>query len=485
MNIFAAGNGEGVLDYLGTDTTIISILTSNVLLLLAILIRLQQMRHDLSRKSNALEQSKQHLQVVGDNLPSITIFQLERSHQNNFKFHYISKGYQRVLGLDPNWVLQDARIALEHIYEADIPALKQAYRSAMKNLEPADLEIRVLDVSGKLKWLRVSAVPHLEKNALIWDGFMQDISDSKNIENALSEEKHNLQNLFETIDDFLLVCDMNGNLLHTNPSVRSRLEYPKEELDEMSLFELYPENLRTEIYQIIALMQSEQSTICGLPLQMKTGDTISAEMNIFQGSWKNQKAIFGVARDTTHRRQTETALRESQQMLQLIMDTIPLSVFWKDKDSIYLGGNKAFLQSCGIESLNNLIGKNPYDLFDPSTAPGVIKRDQEVIAGNQPFFNLLQSHRLSDGSIGWREISKIPLQDENGRAVGVLGVWRDVTEQNLAKEHLKRTLEDMERFNQLMRVRERRTLELKAEVNHLLSELDRKVKYQTTADGLK
>ena len=147
-------------------------------------------------------------------------------------------------------------------------------------------------------------------------------------------------------------------------------------------------------------MQSEQSTPCDLPLQMKNGDTIPVEMNIFQGSWKNRKAIFGVARDTTHRRQTETALRESQQMLQLIMDTIPMSVFWKDKDSVYLGCNKAFIKECGFGDVNDVVGKTPYDLFDQETAATLIARDQQVITTNQPLFNVLHPHSRPDGSAG-------------------------------------------------------------------------------------
>jgi len=65
-----------------------------------------------------------------------------------------------------------------------------------------------------------------------------------------------------------------------------------------------------------------------------------------------------------------------------------------------------------------------------------------------------------------------------------LGIWRDITEQNRSEERLKRTLEDMERFNHLMRGRERRTLELKAEINSLLKELGQPIKYRTTLDDL-
>ena len=453
-------------------------------LLLGFLVRLQQMRKNISKKASALEKSEEHIRLMGDNLPNITLFQLEYSLHSGFAFRHISKGFKPVMGIDRERVMRDAKLAFDHLYEGDIPSLQEAYQLAQETLEPTALNIRVLDIAGNLKWLHISAVPHRENDILVWDGMMQDISEPKNIEDALTEEKRNFQNLFETIDDFMLVCDMKGNLLHTNPSVEQRLEYSGEELAGMSLFDLYPEHLRTEAYQIVALMQSEQSTICGLPLQMKSGGTIQVEMNIFQGSWKNRKAIFGVARDTTHRRETESALRESQQMLQLIMDTIPMSVFWKNKSSVYLGCNKAFIKESGFGAIDDVVGKTPYDLFDQETAESLINRDQQVVTTNQPQFNILLPYTRDDGTIGQHEASTIPLHNEDAQAVGVLELWRDVTEENLAEERLKRTLEDMERFNQLMRGRERRTLELKAEINHLLEELGRQVKYRTTADDL-
>ena len=483
LSASAVDGSTGYLDYLGTDTTIIVILLSSMLLLLGFLVRLRQTGKTLTKTTAALEKSDKHIQLMGDHLPDIILFQLVRSSDGNFSFEYLSKGCERILGIDRNRLAQDAKLAFDHLYEADIPALQAASRAADGNLAPADLDIRMLNVSGNLKWLHVSAVPHRENDTLVWDGFMQDISDSKNIEAALDEEKRNLQNLFETIDDLLLVCDMNGNLLHTNPSVEQRLGYSHNELAEMSLFELYPEHFRNEAYQIIALMQTEQASSCGLPLQMKDGNTLPVEMNVFQGFWKNRKVIFGVARDIASRQQTENALRESQQMLQLIIDTIPMSVFWKDKDSIYLGCNKAFITECNLATVNDVVGKTPYDLFNEDTATDLIARDQQVISTNEPFFNTLSAHALPDGSTGWRETSKIPLHDENQYAVGVLGVWRDVTEKRRAEERLKRTLEDMERFNQLMRGRERRTLELKGEINQLLQQLDQPSKYQTTADG--
>ncbi|MDF7826570.1 PAS domain S-box protein [Pontiellaceae bacterium B12227] len=474
----------GDLSFLKSDEVIITLLASTVLLLFGVLLRLRQMRVELQHKSAALEKSARHIRLMGDNLPSVAIFQITYTEEERFHFTYLSKGYDRILGFDRDQVVADAQLAYDHVYEEDLPVLIQVFEESRNNMTPVNFELRVLDVSGQLKWLNVSAVPHMDQHELIWDGFVQDISMVKHVEDALVEENRNFQNLFETIDDFLLICDMDGRLLHSNPSVITRLGYTKEELKNMSVFELYSEDHRPEVYRVIARMQTELTTTSGLPLRMKSGGSIPVEMNVFQGHWKNKKAIFGVARDIASRQQTESALRESQQMLQLIMDTIPMSVFWKDKDSIYLGCNKAFIRECGLQNYDDVVGKSPIDLFPPEMAPGVIERDQEVIRNNHPMFNFTQSHTRIDGSIGWREISKIPLRDDSGRAVGVLGVWRDVTEQNRAEDRLKRTLEDMERFNQLMRGRERRTLELKAEINNLLKELGQTKKYRTTTDDL-
>lgn len=480
---FASKGVYSGFEHLSSDGVLIAILASTGLLLAGVLLRFRQMYKALSQKADALDKSEKRIQMMGDNLPNETLFQLVCAPEG-FSFNYITQGYERALGIPRERVLQDAKLAFDHIYEADIPTLQEAHRLAKESLTPADLEIRVLDITGNLKWLRISAVPHREDGSLVWNGFMQDISESKNIEAALVEEKRNFQNLFETIDDFLLVCDMSGNLIDVNLSVERRLEYKKDELGSMSLFELYPETLRDEAFQVIALMQTEPSATNNLPLQMKTGETIAVEMNMFQGFWKNRKAIFGVARDIGSRKKTEVALRESQQMLQLIMNTIPMSVFWTDKDSVYLGCNKTFMKECGLDPAKVVVGSTPYDLFDQATATRMIEGDQQVIHTNQPLLNNLRSFTRADNSVGWRETSKIPLHDDEGRAVGVLAVWRDVTEQSQSEERLKRTLEDMERFNQLMRGRERRTLELKDEINHLLVEMGREVKYKTTAENL-
>ncbi len=465
------------------DIGITALLASIILLLFLILFRLRQLQSALTYRSEALNKSENHIRLLGNKLPNVTIFQLTSSAEGHFSFNQLSQGCEQTIGLERTQLMQDAHLAFDHIYEADIPALREAYAQARERLVPTDLEIRVLDRAGHQKWLHISAVPHWENETIVWDGFVQDVSINKQVEDVLLEEKRNFQNLFETIDDFLLVCDMDGKLVHTNPSVKKRLGYSGKALKSMSIFELFPESAQDDAYRMIARMQTEHSTICNLPLQTRDGRIVQVETNVFQGSWKKQKAIFGVARDISGHQQTEDALRESQQMLQLIINTIPMTVFWKDSYSVYQGCNEKFIRDCGLERSDQVIGKNPADLFDEAVAADMIGRDKQVIATNRPIFNEQYSHMLPDGSMGWRNASTVPLRNGAGQAIGVLGVWHDVTEQTRGEERLRQTLEDMERFNHLMRGRERRTLELKGEVNRLLEELGRSAKYKTTSGG--
>jgi len=386
-----------------------------------------------------------------------------------------------MLGIARNRVIKNAKIAFDYIYEEDMPKLQHAYEQSQENLMIIDEIIRILDISGELKWLRISAVPHREGKKLILDGFMQDVSASKITENRLEEEKQNFQNFFETLHEFMLVCDLNGNLLYTNPSVAKRLGYTREEFTSMQLPDLYPRPFHEKVRHILMQRTNIDNTVRKLPLQTKDGEQITVDMNIIQGTWGGNDALFCVARDITENARIEAALRESQQMLQLIMDTIPIGIFWKDRDSVYLGCNRTYATIHGLKSIKDVVGKTPFDIFDKDLASSLIKEDRQVLSTNRPLLNLQNTYTRTDGRTGWLEWSKIPLHDKNGHVVGVLGFLRDITEQKQADDRLRRMLEDMERFNLLMRSRERRTLELKEEVNKLLAELGKPAKYRTTS----
>lgn len=129
--------------------------------------------------------------------------------------------------------------------------------------------------------------------------------------------------------------------------------------------------------------------------------------------------------------------------LQLIMDHIPIYVFWKDRDSNYLGCNKNFAQAAGFNSPEELIGKSDYDL-PWKTEEAIYYRhiDSEVMKTGESKINFEEMQTMADHSLRWIVTSKVPLYEE-GQVVGVLGTYEDITQRKELEISLKNRAEEI------------------------------------------
>lgn len=131
-------------------------------------------------------------------------------------------------------------------------------------------------------------------------------------------------------------------------------------------------------------------------------------------------------------------LQEREQFLQTVLDTFPLSVFWKDRESVYLGCNRNFLRDAGLESTAELIGRNDYDLpWGPTEAYLYRADDQLVIQTNTAKLGTIESQIQADGQQIWLETNKIPLHNLSGDVIGVLGTYQDITDRKQAEAALR------------------------------------------------
>ncbi|GFO60347.1 hypothetical protein GMST_26720 [Geomonas silvestris] len=144
---------------------------------------------------------------------------------------------------------------------------------------------------------------------------------------------------------------------------------------------------------------------------------------------------------TTELRERELAeqrLREGSNMLAQVIDTIPQSVFWKNRDSVYLGCNARFAQLAGLASPEAVLGKTDFDLSWPDVH-GYRAADRDVMENNRPQYHALAQLPKADG-VHWMDTTKIPLCDENGSVYGVLGVTEDITGRREAEESRNQAL---------------------------------------------
>jgi PAS domain S-box-containing protein len=142
------------------------------------------------------------------------------------------------------------------------------------------------------------------------------------------------------------------------------------------------------------------------------------------------------------RKKAAEKLRESQQMLQLVMDSVPQAVFWKDLNSVYLGCNAVFARHAGLSSPQEVIGKSDYDLPWRKEETDYFRAgDQRVMDNNKGEFHIIESQLQADDKQAWVETNKVPLHNSSGEVVGVLGTYDDITDRLQAERALQITEE--------------------------------------------
>ncbi|MBF2036851.1 MAG: PAS domain S-box protein [Leptolyngbyaceae cyanobacterium T60_A2020_046] len=150
--------------------------------------------------------------------------------------------------------------------------------------------------------------------------------------------------------------------------------------------------------------------------------------------------MVGSHTDITDCKQVEEALRSSQQLLQLVFDTMPQRVFWKDQQGHFIGGNRQFAQDMGLSSPADLIGKGDGDL--PEVVPDAITQyqddDRAILNGSQPRICREQLQRHRNGTDLWVRATKLPLKSSTGEIIGVFCTYEDISEQRHAKAALQR-----------------------------------------------
>jgi PAS domain S-box-containing protein len=152
---------------------------------------------------------------------------------------------------------------------------------------------------------------------------------------------------------------------------------------------------------------------------------------IFDGDVVAHLLVEG--QDETERRRAEEASAGARRMLELVLDTIPVRVFWKDRELRYLGCNGHFAADAGLASAADIVGKDDRELSWRERADIYRTGDRAVIdsgvghVAEEPL-------RPQDGSERWIRVYKIPLRDRDDRVVGVLGAYEDITDRKRAED---------------------------------------------------
>jgi PAS domain S-box-containing protein len=176
-----------------------------------------------------------------------------------------------------------------------------------------------------------------------------------------------------------------------------------------------------------------------------SGEEFLVDVMLSKIEMNKQIYLQSVVRDISERKKIEKikedALRltASNILLQQVIETIPVRIFWKDKNLKFLGCNTIFAKDAGKISPEEMIGKTDYDMGWKNEADAYRKDDMLVMSTNAPKINYEEPQTNPEGKQIWLRTSKIPLKNERNEIIGILGTYEDITE----RKRVEKTIHDL------------------------------------------
>ena len=145
-------------------------------------------------------------------------------------------------------------------------------------------------------------------------------------------------------------------------------------------------------------------------------------------------------------------LDEIQRVLSTVLTNIPQGVYWKDRESRYLGCNRHFARLAGFDEPEQLAGRTDAELTWHRLAPRLRAEDLTILSGENA--QVISEDRLFDehGNTLWFEKTKVPFIGQDGQITGILGSIHNIT----ARKKSESEIEQLAFFDPLTRLPNRR-----------------------------
>lgn len=356
-----------------------------------------------------------------------------------WKTSFVNQSMANMLGYSPEEML--GRPVTQFMDESDIEEVNEyfARQESSKN-DVQDFEF--LRKDGTRIYTRISASALRDPQGRFAGGvaLVSDITARRKAEQALQQSEDRFRSLIEQAP-VAIAMNRDVRLEYVNPAFVKMFGYDDaHDLKGRPIIETIAPACREEV-EMRALRRER-----GLPAETefetigsrKDGSQFHVHGSAVRINLVDGPAVLGFFTDITERKAAEEALQRSEQMLKIVLDHFPGVVYWKDRNSVYLGANRGSASIVGFADPSEYVGKTDYDLpWAKTEAEAYRADDRQVMESRQAKLHVIERQLMADGTVGWLDTSKVPLRDPEGNVIGVLGTSTDITEQKNAEMALQ------------------------------------------------
>ncbi|MBN1296433.1 PAS domain S-box protein [bacterium] len=395
-----------------------------------------------------------------------------------------------LLGLDPERVV-DASVIRELHFEEQLPDDLEllfskinsgflANRETIQNMETSFLSkfLIVRRADGIRIYAALSIQPVFTPRAehMGWIFVLQNITEYKETEaeilrkqdelrcwieqrtSELTQAKDDIIRLIDTANSPIFGIDTDGCINEWNQAIAKISGYSKEEVSGRNFIDLLvPHDEHSKLVHFIqsALRDAPMQNVeCMITTKQKESVTLLLNSTTRRDNYDRIIGAVVIGQDFT-------VLNKSRRMLETVLNTVPVRVYWKDCLSRYVGCNILFAQDAGLKKPEEIVGLSDTDLPWKDDAEKYREEDHIILQSKESRMNSEEQMTIHDGTTLWILKSAIPMVNNEGHMDGILGAYQDIS----AQKTIEATLES-ERSN-LEKIIDIRTKELRESLDTL------------------
>jgi PAS domain S-box-containing protein len=308
------------------------------------------------------------------------------------------------------------------------------------------------DERGVLKLYNERLITKLKKRNLELE---KEIVSHENIVSQLIDNGERFRSFIEQSSEGILLADDKGIIIECNKALESITGLKIKQIIGNAFWELQlklmPPDSNTrhriesfkDIFPEVILTGKSDYFYKPLSIIIRTfkGEYKTILQSVFPIKTNRGYYIGALINDVTERTKTEEALNREQHLLNSLIETIPDCIYFKNEKSRFIKINNTMAKRFGLNDSKEALGKTDFDFFDEEHARPAFEDEQRIIKTGEPVISLEEKEVWPDGHITWVSTTKLPLRDENGRIIGIMGISRDITDIKKAEEALQESEE--------------------------------------------
>jgi two-component system, cell cycle sensor histidine kinase and response regulator CckA len=302
--------------------------------------------------------------------------------------------------------------------------------ATLRSGETMDLEVTssFIDIAGQKKMLL---------------SLFRDVTERKRAESAVRESELRFRLVWNNSADGMRLTDRDGRILDVNDAFCRLVKIPREELLNQIFSVAYQIDDVSDHFIMYQKHFDADETVSGLlsAVTLRSSEKIDLEVtSSFIEIAGQQKMLLSLFRDVTERMQTEKRIQQERNLLRTIIDAIPDEIAVKDSERRFMVVNSGTIHALNRTSADEIIGKKDED-FIPEHLVQQAKWEENAVlsVGGYARNRVADRTNPETGDIERSLlISKIPLKDNDGKIIGVVGINRDITDLKRIEEMLEK-----------------------------------------------